>query len=135
MFGMVIVAFLVNNKDEKIRFFKKAFLLANVSSDIVLGISFFTLSNANVRFLEQQLLWQAYTIAETLSNTHWIEVIDWKEFTAAALDKDKEAFVVHVTSFFFPEDQHKVQLALLFADETPVTMPSENSKFINIFSS
>lgn len=74
-------------------------------------------------------------MAKTLPNTHWIEIIDWKKFAAAALDKDKEAFVVHVTFFFFPEDQYKVQLALLFADETPVTMLSENSEFINIFSS
>lgn len=52
MFRMVIATFLINDKEGKVRFFEKAFLLANISSDIVLRMLFFTLSNANVRFLE-----------------------------------------------------------------------------------
>ena len=37
---------------------------------------FFTLSNANVKFLEQQLLLQAYTTAKVLPTTYCVEVID-----------------------------------------------------------
>lgn len=53
MFGIVIATFLVNDKNEKVGFFKETFLLANISFDMILGMLFFILSNANIRFLEQ----------------------------------------------------------------------------------
>lgn len=52
-FGIVIAAFLINDKDGKINFFEKTFLLANISLDEIFEMLFLTLSNADVRFLEQ----------------------------------------------------------------------------------
>lgn len=49
-FGIVIAAFSVNNKAEKVRFFEETFLLADISMDMALEMSFLTLSNANIYF-------------------------------------------------------------------------------------
>lgn len=104
---MVIVAFSINNKEKKVRFFEIIFLLANISSDMVLGMFFLTLSNTDVRFLKWQLLWQTFITVKALPTARWIEVINWKEFATAALDNNKKAFIVHVTSFS-PDNYHKV---------------------------
>lgn len=66
IFDIVIIAFLVNNKDKMIRFFEKTFLLANISLDIVLGMLFFTFNNANIMFLERQLLCLTYFVVKAL---------------------------------------------------------------------
>lgn len=50
IFGMVIVFFLIDDKDEKSCFFKEIISLANISINVALGISFFTLSNVKVNF-------------------------------------------------------------------------------------
>lgn len=49
-FGMVIVSFLVENKDGRSCFFEKISLLADIIIDIALGISFLTLCNIKVNF-------------------------------------------------------------------------------------
>ena len=40
----------MSDKDNKEKFFEESFLLTDVKSDIVLGISFLTMSNADVDF-------------------------------------------------------------------------------------
>ena len=47
-FGMVLADFQVENKLGKARFFQETFLLADISTEVVLGMPFLTLSNANV---------------------------------------------------------------------------------------
>ncbi len=54
-YGMVPSTFSVLNKDGKERFFKKSFLLTNVKPDIVLGMPFLTMSNADVDFQARDL--------------------------------------------------------------------------------
>lgn len=49
-FDMVIAAFSVHDRAEKVLFFEEIFLLADISMDVALRIPFFTLSNANVHF-------------------------------------------------------------------------------------
>ena len=45
---MVIAAFQVFNKLSHSWFFQKTFLLTNISMEVVLGMSFLTLSNADI---------------------------------------------------------------------------------------
>ncbi len=47
---MVVSTFSVSNKDRRERFFEESFLLVDVSPDIVLGMPFLTMSNADVDF-------------------------------------------------------------------------------------
>lgn len=79
------------------------------------------------------MLWQAYITAKALPITCWMEVIDWKKYATTTLDKNKEAFVVHVTFFFSFNDYHKVQLVLLFTNDVFITMLSEYFKFADVF--
>ena len=74
------------------------FLLADFNIEVVLGMPFLTLSNANIQFAKKKLTWRSYTIAKALPTTERVEIINRKEFTKAALDENVEAFVVHVTS-------------------------------------
>ena len=52
---MVVAAFLVVDKGNQVRFFEKTFLVAKVSPEVVLGMSFLTLSGADVDFLGREL--------------------------------------------------------------------------------
>ena len=45
---MMIAAFSVTNKANRVRFFEKIFLVANVSLEVVFGMFFLTLSGADV---------------------------------------------------------------------------------------
>ena len=97
-YEIVFATFLVENKANWVRFFKKTFLVANVSLQIVLGMLFFTLSSADVDFLGCELRWRTYTTKETLSTTRHDELVSKKKFAAAALDPEHEIYVVYVGS-------------------------------------
>ena len=47
---MVVFTFSILDKDGMERFFEKSFLLADVKSNIVLGMLFLTMNNADVDF-------------------------------------------------------------------------------------
>ncbi len=47
---MVVSIFFVWDKNGKVRFFEKSFLLANEKSDVVLRMSFLIMSNINIDF-------------------------------------------------------------------------------------
>ena len=55
IYKMVIAIFSLTDQANGVRFFEDIFLVANVSPDIILGIYFFTLSEANVDFLKRKL--------------------------------------------------------------------------------
>ena len=48
--GMVVAAFSVEDKANRVRFFEETFLVANVSPEVVFEMLFLTLSGANVDF-------------------------------------------------------------------------------------
>ncbi len=50
MYEMVVFIFFVSDKDGRERFFEESFLLADVKPDVVLGMLFLTMSNADVDF-------------------------------------------------------------------------------------
>ena len=72
--------------------------MANVSSKVVLGMFFLTLSGADVDFLDWELRWRTYTTEEALPTTRRVELVGKKEFAAAELDPEHETYVVHVGS-------------------------------------
>ena len=75
-YSMVIAAFQVVDKLGHSRFFPEIFLLADISMEVVLGMPFLTLSNANVQFAEKKLTWKTYTTKEALPTTRRVEIID-----------------------------------------------------------
>ena len=52
---MVVAAFSVEDKANRVRFFEETFLVANVSPEVVFGMLFLTLSNADVDFSGRDL--------------------------------------------------------------------------------
>ena len=127
---MVVTAFSVTDQANRVKFFEKTFLVANVSPDVVFGIPFFTLSDADVDFPKRELWWKLYTIEEALSTTKWVKLVGKKEFAAAALDPGHETFVVHIASLksLSQEDDIypscKAQIAALVVNEAPTSIPT-----------
>ena len=54
-FGMVIADFQVDNKGGRPRFFQETFLVADTKFEVILGMSFLKISNADVAFGEKAL--------------------------------------------------------------------------------
>ncbi len=54
-YEIIVSTFSMLNKDGRERFFEKSFLLADVRSDIVLGMPFLTMSHADVNFQARDL--------------------------------------------------------------------------------
>ena len=99
---------------------------------------FLTLSKANIWFVERKLVWRTYTAAEALSITRRVEIIDKREFAAAALNADNETFVVHVVALAEPttmpiHSSRQAQVATLTSKETRI--PTEYFDLSNVFSS
>ena len=59
---------------------------------------FLTFSKADIRFVERELVWRIYTATEVLPTTRKMEIIDKREFTAAALNVDNKTFVVYAAA-------------------------------------
>ena len=54
-FGMVLASFQVEDTLGRAQFFQETFLLADLSIEVVLGMPFLTLSNANIQFAQKKL--------------------------------------------------------------------------------
>ncbi len=127
------------DKNGKKRFLEESFLWADIKSNIVLGMLFITMSNADIDFQAQDLQWRSYTIGDVLPTTRQVELIGKKEFVATALDPEHEAIVVHVAtlSVDLGDEIHplrSVQIAYLKADEAPTKVPNKYANFADVFS-
>ena len=143
-YGMIVAAFSVTDKANRVRFFEETFLVANVSPEVVLGMPFLTLSGADVDFLDRELRWRSYTTQEALPTTRCIKLVGKKEFSAAALDPEHETYVVYVglvssvaSPSSSPLDVHpsrRPQIAGLIAEEAPIKVPVKYADFADVFS-
>ena len=143
---MVVAAFSVVHKANRVRFFEETFLVANVSPEIVLGMPFLTVSGADVDFSGRELRWRIYITENVFPTTRHIELVDKKEFAAAELDPEHKTYVVHVTSLSstplaslesIPLDVHpfrRPQISSLIAEEAPTKVPAKYSDFADVFS-
>ena len=136
--GMVVAAFSVVDKANRVKFFEETFLVANVSPEVVLGMPFLTLSGANIDYSGRKLRWRTYTTEEALPTTRHVKLVGKKEFATAALDPEHETYLVYVASLGFPPlDVHPSQRSQMFgliAEEAPTKVPAEYSDFADIFS-
>ena len=95
-YGIVVAVFPVVDQANRVRFFEKTFLVANVSLKIVFKMPFLALSGADVHFLDWELWWRTYTIEEALPTTKRVELVYKKKFVVAALDPEHMTYIVHV---------------------------------------
>ena len=70
--------------------------MANISTEVILGMPFLNFSNADIQFADKKLTWRTYTTKKTLPTTQWVELINKKKFTKATLNENVKAFVVYV---------------------------------------
>ena len=143
-YEIVVAAFLVMDKTNRVKFFEKTFLVANISPKVVLGIFFLTLSGADVEFLGWELRWRTYITKKALPTTRRVELVGKKEFAAAALDPESEIYVVHVgsvSSNVLPSfsllnvhPSRKPQISGLIAEKAPTKISAEYSNFADVFS-
>lgn len=73
IFGIIIVFFLIKDKERRSHFFEKTFLLANISIDIALDIHFFILSNIEIDIVNCYIHWKLYTIVKVFLTTRQIK--------------------------------------------------------------
>ena len=141
-YGIVVAAFSVEDKANRVRFFEETFLIANVSPEVVLEMPFLTLSNADVDFSGRDLRWRTYTTEKALPTTRRVELVGKKEFASAALDPEHMTFVVYVASFSSTplvaslnvHPFRRPQISGLIAKEAPRKIPVEYSDFADVFS-
>ena len=145
-FGMVVVAFSVTDKANQVRFFEETFLVANVSPEVVFGMSFLTLSIADIDFSGGELWWRTYTTKEALPTTRRVELVGKKEFATAALDPKSETFVIYIASVSSNTSLSSSPLELdiylfrrpqvsgLITEKAPTKVFAEYSDFADVFS-
>ncbi len=139
IYGIVVSIFSVSNKDNKEKFFKESFLLANVKSDVILGMLFLTMSNADIDFQARDLQWRSYIIKDVFSTIKRVELIEKKEFAVTALDLEYKVFIVYVAALDIDLSDkihfsNKAQIAHLKADEASIKVASKYANFADIFS-
>ena len=143
-FKIVVSAFSVVDKRNRVKFFKDTFLVANITPKVVFGMLFLILSGADVDFLGWKLWWRTYTTEKALLTTRRIEIVGKKKFANAALDQEYEVYIVYIRSVSFnvllsscPLDVHpfrRSQISGLIAKEAPTKVPAEYLDFTDIFS-
>ena len=137
-FGMVIADFQVEDKASRPRFFQETFLVADTKFEVILGMPFLKISNADVSFGEGTLTWRTYTTNEALPTTEQVQIVNPKEFVIAALDVDSETFVVYVAIQEREEmpvhSKRQVHVGALLFDKAPTKVSAEYSDYNNVFS-
>ena len=71
-FAIVIADFQMEDKGDRPRFFQETFLVSDIKFEVVLGMPFLKISNADVAFSEETLTWKCYTINEALPTTEQV---------------------------------------------------------------
>ena len=116
--------------------------MANVSPEVVFGISFLTLSGADIDFSVWELRWRTYTIEEVLPTTRRVKLVNKKEFIAAVFDSEYETYVVYIASlsstpliaFFNVHPFRKPQISGLIAEKVPIKVFAKYLDFADVFS-
>ena len=134
---MVIADFQIEDKGGRPRFFQETFLVADTKFEVVLGILFLKISNANIAFGEGTLTWKSYTTNEALPTIKQVQLVDLKEFVIAALDMDSKTFVVHVAirerKKMPVHAEKQAQVGAILFDKAPTRVPAEYSDYSNVF--
>ena len=97
---------------------------------------FLTLSKIDRRFAEQEFVWRTYMTTKALSTTRRVEIINKREFMAAALNVDDETFVMYIAALaeltIMPiYSSYQAQVALLTSKENGIL--AEYLDFSNVF--
>ena len=91
-------------------------------------MSFLTLSDTHIDFLDRKLQWRTYTTKKAFLTTKRIELVGKKKFVAAMLDLKSETFVIYVISLSSAMSPSSSPLDIQkFA---AIALDSENNTFV-----
>ncbi len=107
--------------------------------EMVLGMPFLSLSNADVKFAKlRKLTWRSYTAAAALSTTSQMKFISKREFAKAAMDENFETFVMHMSALevakLLIHLSRVAQIAALQWDKASIKILAEYSYYAYVFS-
>lgn len=85
---MVSATFLFQNSSERVQFFEKIFLLADTNIKVVLEMPFLSLSNADMKFGTEGLIWRRHVITKAIPKVKKVELIDKHEFVKTVQNKN-----------------------------------------------
>ena len=126
--------------------------MADTKFEVVLGMPFLKISNANGAFSKGTLTWKSYTTNKAPPTTKQVQLVDPKEFVLVALDANSETFVIHVAirerkemamdlakkAQFEAQNraqiQDRAQVGILLFNKAPTKVPVEYSNYTNFFS-
>ena len=111
--------------------------MADTKFEVILGMPFLKISNADKSFGKKTLTWRTYITNKALSITEQVQIVDPKEFVKVALDIDSETFVVHVVIQEREEmpvlSKKQAQVGALLFNKAPTEVPAEYSDYNNVF--
>ena len=151
---MVITDFQVEDKVGTPRFFQETFLVANTKFDVILGMLFLKISNADMAFDKETLIWKSYIINKALPTTEQVQLVDPKKFVIEPLDADSKTFIMYIAireqeemvmdlnkkaqikaqSGAQGKAQSKAQVGVLIFDKASTEVLAEYSDYSNVFS-
>ena len=104
---------------------------------VVIGMPFLALSNADIQFDTECFTWRFYNVIEALPKTRRVELINKDKFAKALLDKKSETFVIYVAALEALElAAHHFRappLATLQQDQAPPKISQKYVDYANIF--
>ena len=137
-FEMVNADFQIEDKAKRPRFFQETFLVANTKFEMILGMPFLKISNANMSFGKETLTWKTYTTNKALITTERVQIIDKKDFVITALDTNNKTFVVYIAIREWEEMpvhfKRKAHVGALLFSKVPTEVPVKYSNYSNVFS-
>lgn len=96
---IIIRSFLVDDKDEKIRFCKETFILIDINMYIIYKIFVFIINIVEIKFNNEELRWRLYININTFFTIKRADLVGKKEFTTIVLDVNDKIFIIYVTCF------------------------------------
>ena len=112
--------------------------MADTKFEVILGIFFFKISNVDVLFGKEILIWKFNTINKALPTTKQVQNVDLKNFFLAALNIDSKMFKVHVAIWerkkMLMYSKKQAQVGVLLFDKAFTKISAEYSDYSNVFS-
>ena len=112
--------------------------MADTKFEVILGILFLKINNADVSFGERTLMWKTYITNEALPTTKQVQIVNPKEFIIVTLDVNSKTFVMYVAIQEREEmpvhSKKQAQVGALLFHKAPTEVSAEYSDYSNVFS-
>ena len=70
--------------------------MTNTKFKMILEMLFLKISNADIAFGKETLMWKSYITSKALPTTKRVQLVNLNKFVIAVMDADSETFVVYV---------------------------------------